>query len=52
MVAERLNYNQRGQSSSPKKQGGMGDLYQLKETLEQKITTWQCEVDLKLNKSA
>ena len=29
----------------------MGDLSQLKEDLEQKITTWQKEVDLKLMKS-
>ena len=29
----------------------MGDLSQLKEDLEQKITTWQREVDLKLMKS-
>ena len=29
----------------------MGDLSQLKEDLEQKITTWQGEVDLKLMKS-
>ena len=29
----------------------MGDISQLKEDLEQKITTWQREVDLKLMKS-
>ena len=29
----------------------MGDLSQLKEDLEQNITTWQREVDLKLMKS-
>ena len=29
----------------------MGDLSQLKEDLEQKITTWQTEVDHKLMKS-
>ena len=29
----------------------MGDMSQLKEDLEQKITTWQGEVDLKLVKS-
>ena len=29
----------------------MGDLSQLKEEFEQKITTWQREVDLKLMKS-
>ena len=33
------------------KQGRMGDLSQLKEDLERKITTWQSEVDLKLMKS-
>ena len=35
----------------PLKQGRMADLSQLKEDLEQKITTWQEEVDLKLMKS-
>ena len=35
----------------PLKQGSMGDISQLKEDLEQKITTWQREVDLKLMKS-
>ena len=38
-------------SSWPLKQGRMGDLSQLKEDLEQKITTWQRKVDLKLMKS-
>ena len=38
-------------SSWPLKQGRMGNLSQLKEDLEQKITTWQREVDLKLMKS-
>ena len=37
--------------SWPLNQGRMGDLSQLKEDLEQKITTWQREVDLKLMKS-
>ena len=37
--------------SWPLKQGSMGDISQLKEDLEQKITTWQPEVDLKLMKS-
>ena len=37
--------------SWPLKQGRMGDLSKLKEDLEQKITTWQREVDLKLMKS-
>ena len=35
----------------PLKQGSMRDIPQLKEDLEQKITTWQREVDLKLMKS-
>ena len=37
--------------SWPLKQGRMRDLSQLTEDLEQKITTWQKEVDLKLMKS-
>ena len=37
--------------SWPLKQGSMADISQLKEDLEQKFTTWQREVDLKLMKS-
>ena len=37
--------------SWPLKQGSMGDISQLKEDPEHKITTWQREVDLKLMKS-
>ena len=33
------------------KKGSMGDILQLKEDLQQKTTTWQREVDLKLMKS-
>ena len=51
LVAKRLCYATPTRSSWPLKQGRMGDLSQLKEDLEQKITTWQREVDLKLMKS-
>ena len=37
--------------SWPLRQGSMGDISQLKDDLEQKITTWQREVDRKLMKS-
>ena len=50
-MAKRLCYAKPTRSSWPLKQGSMGDLSQLKEDLEQKITTWQGEVDLKLMKS-
>ena len=50
-VAKKLCYTKPTRSSWPLKQGRMGDLSQLKEDLEQKITTWQREVDLKLMKS-
>ena len=46
-----LCYAKPTRSSLPLKQGCMGDLSQFKEDLEQKITTWQREVDLKLMKS-
>ena len=52
LVAKKLCYAKPTRSSWPLKQGRMGDLSQLKEDLEQKITTWQREVDLKLMKSA
>ena len=51
LVAKKLCYAKPTRSSWPLKQGRMGDLSQLKEDLEQKITTWQREVDLKLMKS-
>ena len=51
LVAEKLCYAKPTRSSWPLKQGRMRDLSQLKEDLEQKITIWQREVDLKLMKS-
>ena len=51
LVAKKLCYAKPTRSSWPLKQGRMGDLSQLKEDLEQKIRTWQREVDLKLMKS-
>ena len=51
LVAKKLCYAKPTRSSWPLKQGRMGDLSHLKEDLEQKITTWQREVDLKLMKS-
>ena len=51
LVAKRLCYAKPTRSSWPLKKGFMGDLSQLKEDLEQKITTLQREVDLKLMKS-
>ena len=51
LVAKKLCYAKPTRSSWPLKQGRMGDLSQLKEDLEQKITTRQREVDLKLMKS-
>ena len=50
-VAKKLCYARPTHRSWPLKQGSMGDISQLKEDLEQKITTWQREVDLKLMKS-
>ena len=50
-MARKLCYAKPTRSSWPLKQGHMGDLFQSKEDLEQKITTWQREVDLKLMKS-
>ena len=50
-MAKKLCYVKPTRSSWPLKQGRMGDLSQLKEDLEQKITTWQREVDLKVLKS-
>ena len=51
LVAKKLCYAKPTRSSWPLKQGRMGDISPLKEYLEQKITTWQREVDLKLMKS-
>ena len=51
LVAKKLCYAKPTCSSWPLKQGRTGDLSQLKEDLEQKITSWQREVDLKLMKS-
>ena len=51
LVAQELCYARPTRRSRPLKQGSMGDISQLKEDLEQKITTWQREVDLKLMKS-
>ena len=51
LVAKKLCYARPTRRSWPLKQGSMGDISQLKEDLEQKITTWQREVDLKLIKS-
>ena len=51
LVAKRLCYAKPTLSSWPLKQGCKGDLSQLKEDFEQKITNWQREVDLKLMKS-
>ena len=51
LVAKRLCYARPTRRSWPLKQGSMGDISKLKEDLEQKITTWQREVDLKLMKS-
>ena len=51
LVAKKPCYAKPTRSSWPLKQGRKRDLSQLKEDLEQKITTWQREVDLKLMKS-
>ena len=51
LVAKKLCYPRPTRRSWPLKQRSMGDISQLKEDLEQKITTWQREVDLKLMKS-
>ena len=51
LVAKKLCYARPTRGSWPLKQGSMGDIFQLKDDLEQKITSWQREVDLKLMKS-
>ena len=50
-MAKKLCYTNSTRSSWPLKQGCKGDISQLKEDLEQNITTSQREVDLKLMKS-
>ena len=50
-MAKKLCYARPTRRSWPLKQGYLGDISQLKEDLEQKITTWQREVDLKIMKS-
>ena len=50
LVAKELCYARPTRRSWTLKQGSMGDISQLKEDLEQKITTWQGEVDLKVMK--
>ena len=49
-VPKKLCYAKPARHSWSLKQGSMGDISQLKEDLERKITTWQREVDLKLMK--
>ena len=51
LVATKLCYVRPKRRSWPLQKGSMGDISQLKEDPEQKITTWQREVDLKLMKS-
>ena len=51
LVAKAQCYARPIRRSWPLKQGSMGDISQLKKDLDQKITTWQREVDLKLMKS-
>ena len=51
LVAKKVCYAKPSRRSWPLKQGSMGHISHLKEDLEQKITTWQTEVDLKLMKS-
>ena len=51
LVAKQLCHARPTRHSLLLKQGSMGDISQLKEYLEQKITTWQGEVDLKLMES-
>ena len=51
LVARKLCYARPTRRSWSLKQGSMGDISRPKADLEQKITTWQREVDLKLMKS-
>ena len=50
LVAKKLCYARPTSRSWPLKQGSMGDIFQLKEDLQQKITNWESEVDPKLMK--
>ena len=50
LMARKLCYTRPTRRSWPLKQVSMRDISQLKEDLEQTITTWQREVDLKLMK--
>ena len=50
-MAKKLCYARPKRRSWPLKQGSMPDISERKEDLEQKITTWQREVDLKLMES-
>ena len=51
LLAKKICYAKPTCSSWPLKKGCMGYLSKLKEDLEQKIATWQRDVDLKLMKS-
>ena len=51
LVARAPCYARPTRRSWPLKQGSMGDISEMKEVLEHKITTWQQEVDLKLMKT-
>ena len=51
LVAKKLCYARPTRRSWPLKQGSMGGISQVKEDLEQKISTWQRGVDLKLMRS-
>ena len=51
LVAKKVCYAMPTRRSWPMKQGSMRDISQVREDLEQKITTWQQEVDLKFMKS-
>ena len=51
LVAKKLCYARPTRRSWLLKQGSFEDISQLKEDLEQRITTWQREIDLKLMKS-
>ena len=48
LVAKKLCYTRPTRRSWPLKQACMEDISQLKEDLDEKITTWQRQVDLKL----
>ena len=51
LVAKKICYTRPTRRSWPLKQGLMGDISERKEDLEQKITTWQRDVDMKPMKS-